>query len=341
MGLGSEAALLDGVRVVDLAGEPAAMAGRILADLGAEVTVPEAPGGHPLRAQPHRWAAWSLGKRTVDVSGADDPALAALVAAADVVIDTPGFPGALALDPALAPSAVWVSVTPFGLDGPRAHWRASDLGVMAASGNMYCTGDPDRAPVRCTEPSGYAHVGGETAFAALTGLASGRPQRIDLSMQEVIAVANMATPGRLPQDRVPRHAARREHRPHAGDLADVGRLRLVRPARREGARAEPRDADRARRHAHAQGDGLEHVRAEHGRRRDAHRDRDRRRGLLRPPHDGRALRHRVRDEPHARPDQLPQGDPRQRPARQPRVLRTPARRPPSPRFLCHHPDWAA
>ena len=38
---------------------------------------------------------------------------------------------------------------------------------MAASGNMYSTGDPDRAPVRCTELSGYAHVGPETAFAAL------------------------------------------------------------------------------------------------------------------------------------------------------------------------------
>ena len=33
--------LLDGVRVIDLAGEPAAMAGRVLADLGADVVVVE------------------------------------------------------------------------------------------------------------------------------------------------------------------------------------------------------------------------------------------------------------------------------------------------------------
>ena len=69
---------------------------------------------------------------------------------------------------------------------------------MAASGNLYCTGDPDRAPVRCAEPAGYNHAAAEMAFAALTGLASDRPQRIDVSMQEVVAVANMSTPSRFP-----------------------------------------------------------------------------------------------------------------------------------------------
>jgi crotonobetainyl-CoA:carnitine CoA-transferase CaiB-like acyl-CoA transferase len=191
--------LLEATRVIDLAGEPAAMAGRLLADLGAEVILPEPRGGHPLRSRPYRWAAWGAGKQSVVVSGPDDPALVQLLTNADIVIDTPGFPGAWTLDPTLARSAVWVSVTPFGLNGPRADWRASDLGVMAASGNMFCTGDPDRAPVRCTEPSGYAHVGAETAFAALTGLASGRPQRVDVSMQEVVLIANMATPARFPQ----------------------------------------------------------------------------------------------------------------------------------------------
>ena len=75
--------LLEGIRVVDLAGEPAAIAGRVLADLGADVVLVEPPGGVPLRALLHTWAAW-------------------------------------------------VSVTPFGIDGPRAGWGASDLGVMAA-----------------------------------------------------------------------------------------------------------------------------------------------------------------------------------------------------------------
>jgi crotonobetainyl-CoA:carnitine CoA-transferase CaiB-like acyl-CoA transferase len=192
--------LLEGTHVVDLAGEPAAMAGRILADLGADVVRVEPPDGDPLRAaDPNRFLANNAGKRSVVVTGPDDATLDTLLGAADVVIDTPGFPGASELDPERAPHAVWVSVTPFGRTGPRAQWRASDLGVMAASGNMYCTGDPDRAPVRCTEPSGYAHVGPETAFAALTALASGYPHRVDVSMQEVVFVANMANPASFPK----------------------------------------------------------------------------------------------------------------------------------------------
>ncbi len=191
--------LLDGIVVLDLTAAPGAMAGRMLADLGADVVRPEPPTGDPLRAEPHRYAAWTHRTRVVLVAGVDDPVLGELLAEADVVLDTPYEPGAWTIDPATAPHAVWVSLTPFGLTGPRSRWRASDLGVMAASGNMYCTGDPDRAPVRCSEPSGYAHAAAETAFATLTGLASGRPQRIDVSMQEVIAVANMATPATFPR----------------------------------------------------------------------------------------------------------------------------------------------
>jgi len=191
--------LLEGLRVLDLAAEPAAMAGRVLADLGAEVVVVEPPGGHPLRAQRYRWQAWAAGKRAVSVDGPDDARLATLLTEADVVIETPGHPGTLAVDPARAPDAVWVSVTPFGLTGPRADWRSSDLGVLAASGNMYPTGDPDRAPVRCTEPSGYGHTGGEVAFAVLTALWTGTGHRVDLSMQECVDVANMAAPARFDQ----------------------------------------------------------------------------------------------------------------------------------------------
>ncbi len=111
--------LLSGVRVIDLAGEPAAMAGRLLADLGAEVLLAEPPDGHPLRALPDRWEAWAAGKQSVVVSGPDDPALVELLRSADIVIDTPGFAGAWTVDPSVAPDSVWVSVTPFGLTGPR------------------------------------------------------------------------------------------------------------------------------------------------------------------------------------------------------------------------------
>ena len=202
--------LLNGIRVVDLAGEPAAMAGRILADLGADVVKVEPPGGDPLRRvgpfasagsedeRSLRFAAWNAGKSGLACEG-DDPRLDRLLSGADIVIQTPGWPGVLEIDPARAPRAVWLRVTPFGDDGPRSAWRASDLGVMAASGNMYCTGYPDRAPVRCSEPSGYGHVGPEVAFAALTAHASGRPQIVDVSMQEVVLLSNMASVASYPE----------------------------------------------------------------------------------------------------------------------------------------------
>ena len=198
--------LLAGLRVVDAAGEPGAMGGRILADLGAEVVRIEPPGGDPLRrigpfrGEPSgpdcslRFAAWHAGEISVEAEP-DDPRVQSLLAGADVVIDTPGWPGALALEPDSAPQSVWVRVTPFGSTGPRSGWRASDLGVVATSGNMHATGFPDRAPLRCTEPTAYAHGGAEIAIAALTGLASGRPQRIDLSLQEAYLVANMGLVG--------------------------------------------------------------------------------------------------------------------------------------------------
>ena len=200
-------ALMAGVRVVDLAGEPAAMTGRILADLGAEVVKVEPPGGDPLRTVPPlgpdgtslRFAAWCAGKTCIEVSGADDPHLDELLRGADVVLATPGWPGALEVDPARAPAAVWVLVTPFGSDGPRARWRASDLGVMASTGNMYCTGDPDRAPVRCTEPTAWSHVGPEAVVATLSALASGRPQVVDVSAQEAVMIASMGHVGRFPR----------------------------------------------------------------------------------------------------------------------------------------------
>ncbi len=190
--------LLSDTLVVDLTGPPGAMAGRMLADLGARVVRPAAPSGDPLLADPDRAAAWTAASELLAVTGADDPTLTDLLDRAQIVLATPGVPGGWDLDPTRAPSAVWASLTPFGLDGPRAAWRATDLGIMAASGNMYCTGDPDRAPVRCSEPAGDAHAAAELAFAALSGLASLRAQRVDVSAQEVVAIANMATPARFP-----------------------------------------------------------------------------------------------------------------------------------------------
>ena len=196
--------LLEGLRVVDVAAEPAAMTGRILADLGACVVRPELPDGDPLRAASPlgpdgdslRFVAWSAGKLILSISGRDDPSLRRFLRECDVVVITPGWPGTLKIDRSMAPNTAWVAVTPFGLDGPRADWRASDLGIMASTGNMFCTGDADRPPVRSTEPAGYAHGAVEAAIAVLTALASGRPQLVDVSLQEAAMVASLGGAGR-------------------------------------------------------------------------------------------------------------------------------------------------
>ncbi len=199
--------LLQGLRVLDLAGEPLAMTGRVLADMGADVVKLEPSGGDPLRqAAPLekgsrcslRFLAWNAGKTSIEYDPSDTR-VDALLRAADVIIETPGCNGALEFPLTRAPQAVWLQATPFGLDGPRANWRASDLGIMAASGNLFATGFPDRAPLRCSEPAAYAHASAEGVFAILTALASGRPQVIDLSMQEAVMIANMGGAGQFPK----------------------------------------------------------------------------------------------------------------------------------------------
>lgn len=186
--------LLDGVRVVDLTDESGQLAGRALADLGADVTLVEPVGGSPVRSLPPfgpdgaslRFEALNTGK-TVVTGPRDD-----LVAAADVVLAH--------APPAGEPTGAWVVITPWGIDGPRATWRGGDLTCIAASGNLYATGDPDRAPIRCAEPTAYAHVAGEATVAALFALWSGVPQVVDVSIQETMLIASQTAPARWPTE---------------------------------------------------------------------------------------------------------------------------------------------
>jgi benzylsuccinate CoA-transferase BbsF subunit len=85
---------------------------------------------------------------------------------------------------------------------------------------MYATGDPDRAPVRPAWPASVSHGGPEITFAALTGLASGRPQHVDLSLQEVLMIASMGAAGG--------YLRRGARGARAG--ASIGRTREVWPA---------------------------------------------------------------------------------------------------------------
>ncbi len=201
--------MLDGIRVLELAEEAGSLAGKILAELGADVVKIEPPGGDlaarrgpylheipdPERSLP--WLAQNTSKRGITLALRSERGrelFRELVVRADIVLETEA-PGALEalgigwddLRPA-QPRLVWCSLTPFGRTGPRAAWRAHDLVIVALGGNARATGDPDRPPVRCTLPTAYLHGSAEAAAGIAMALfareRSGRGQLVDVSLHE-------------------------------------------------------------------------------------------------------------------------------------------------------------
>ncbi len=213
---------LEGIRVLDLTTPLGEATGRILADLGAEVIKVEPPGGCEARfsppfatppsadaPRPERgsgdpeqslyWRAWGLGKRSVvlDLDDAADKArFLALVKTADMLLEssTPGEMAAKGLGhsdlEAINPGLIYVSVTPFGQDGPCATHPATDLTLSAAGGLLNSTGDGDRVPLPIGFPE-TAHLGATQAAAdALMALysrnRSGEGQHLDASVQTAV-----------------------------------------------------------------------------------------------------------------------------------------------------------
>jgi crotonobetainyl-CoA:carnitine CoA-transferase CaiB-like acyl-CoA transferase len=210
---------LDGLRVLDLAEECGQLAGRILADLGADVLKVEPPGGDPTRrrgpccgGEPSpsggvQWIARNLGKRcaVLDLRSAEGvERLRDLAREADVLIETfpPGLLEELGIGPAalceINPRLVHCSITPYGRTGPRRMERGSDLTALAAGGNLFMTGDPDRPPLRSSMPVTHFHGGAEAATGILAALwhrdRTGKGQHVDVSLQEVMLMANMSHP---------------------------------------------------------------------------------------------------------------------------------------------------
>ncbi|MDH5290344.1 MAG: CoA transferase [Acidimicrobiia bacterium] len=201
-------------RVLDCTDHRGHLAGLMLAQMGADVTLVEPPGGSPARRQPpfaggspdagpSLWhAAYNRGKRSV-VLDPGDPAdrvrLARLAAGADIVLWS-GRPADLPFDPeALAaanPSLVIGLLTPFGLDGPKADWHETDLTVAASACQLALTGDTDRPPLRCGIPQTYNHGAADLAVGVLYALnergRSGRGQIVDVSIQTAYLQASFA-----------------------------------------------------------------------------------------------------------------------------------------------------
>ncbi len=216
---------LSGIRILERSGECAALAGKFLAELGAEVIKVEPPQGEPSRRRgpfigeenPERsvpFLAYNTSKRGITLASHHPRARAvwrALVESADVVLYSVGDEDSRAWGPLPAsdedmlawnPRLVVCRVSPFGHGGPYASRRGSDLTVVALGGNLYPTGNPDRAPVRCSLPVSHFHGGIEAAVAVSFGLwgvaTRGHGDTLDVSLQACMVMPNMTTPMQFP-----------------------------------------------------------------------------------------------------------------------------------------------
>lgn len=206
---------LEGVRVLDLADRSAALAGRVLADLGAEVILVEPAAGAPIRhlapflddrpgpERSFQHLYFSANKRSVVLDPiADEDDFARLVASADLLLETARPGGRDAVDHARLtrwnPELVQISVTPFGLDDVSGR-KANDLVAGAAGGLVGVSGQRRGVPVQGGAHPSYCLAGLAAASASLIALhrrdaarrAQGRAEgvHVDLSLQEATAAA--------------------------------------------------------------------------------------------------------------------------------------------------------
>lgn len=232
---------LSHLRVIDLTDLRGALAGRLLADLGADVIKVESPDGDPGRLVapfvdgiegPDRSIPFlyrNANKRgaVIDLwDAAGRQRFDALCRETDVLVENlgPDEQQRLDLTPEMMaqrhPHLIHVALADFGSWGPRASWRAEPLAAFAASGALYASGLSELPP--CWLP-GYTAHDCASVFAVAGVLAAlldrkdeRRGQAIEISVQE---------------------AALRGLYPWAIPLADYSRLYPMLPA------SPPRNGD--------------------------------------------------------------------------------------------------
>ena len=224
---------LQGLRVLEIADRSAALAGRILADLGAEVIMVEPPAGAAIRHEgpfldagetddyeskvktnrelgfAHLY--FNTNKKSVVLdleTESERETFTRLLATADVLIDTatPGWLDNLGLGhDALRhvnKGLIQCSVTPFGLSTPWCQRQANDLVAGAAGGLIQVSGSANGTPIQGGAHPSYTMAGLASASAITIALhqrdfvddgRAGEGVHIDLSLQEVTALAVMQT----------------------------------------------------------------------------------------------------------------------------------------------------
>jgi benzylsuccinate CoA-transferase BbsE subunit len=205
--------MLKEFNVLDLTTETGWLCGKLLGDLGADVIKIEPPGGDPGRRRgpfykktpdPERslfWFALNANKRGITLnieSGEGKNLLMKLIQEADCIVESfaPGTMEKLRLDygglKKMNPRVILTSISPFGQEGSRKDWKASDLVCMAMGGFLHLCGAPDRAPVGVSLPHGYFFAGADAAVGTMIAyyhrLQTGVGQWVDVSIQQSVAM---------------------------------------------------------------------------------------------------------------------------------------------------------
>jgi crotonobetainyl-CoA:carnitine CoA-transferase CaiB-like acyl-CoA transferase len=208
----SFASALDGVKVLDLTEERGLYAGKMLADLGAEVIKIENPKGSKARqVGPFKddvpglenslyFLNFNTNKRGITLN-IDSPEgreiFKKLVKSVDVVIEDAetGMMSSLGLGyqvlKELNRGIIMASVTGFGETGPYRNYKAPDLISFAVGGMMNLNGSKNGAPVVAPCEQSHYSASVAAAFGILTALflrmSTGEGQLVDISAHEVVA----------------------------------------------------------------------------------------------------------------------------------------------------------
>jgi len=202
------------LKVVEIAGDIGGYAGKMFADLGADVVHIESPEGDPTRKVPPflhsslqsnlslTYLFQNTNKRgiVIDLNVPDGKEVfCRLIAEADILLENMPSRKMSALGLGyetlgkINPKLVHVSVTPFGQNGPYRDLPGSDLVCMAMGGMLFLGGTGDDKPALAYGQQAYVMGSLYAASGAITALfyadASGEGQFIDISLQDCVSTA--------------------------------------------------------------------------------------------------------------------------------------------------------
>jgi len=202
---------LPNCRVIDLCDHRGIAAGRMLADIGADVIRVEPPAGSSVRRHAPLddrgcsllWECYAAGSRSAVVDTHTEGGMRDfddLVRHADILIESSGDAASTREQyerlKNINPSLIYVAITPFGLDGPKSGYEDAEMILWAAGGAMYGAQDGGRVPLRVSVPQAYLHAAADAAVGALIAreahLRSGKGQLVEISVQRSVTQATLS-----------------------------------------------------------------------------------------------------------------------------------------------------